>query len=67
MNFRYRSHQIHDTVKAAKAVREGQSLEFKPYKEHSLTLDLDLDLVGGGLLNLQLRVNAGQADEKACA
>lgn len=62
MAFRYRSHQIHEIVAAPKAVREGQSLDFKPYKEHSLTLAFDLDLKDGPLVNLRLIVNAGQAE-----
>jgi hypothetical protein len=63
MNFRYRSHQIYDIVKGKKSVREGQSVEFKTYKEHSKTLSLDLDLVGGPLLNMRFKVNAGRADD----
>jgi hypothetical protein len=63
MSFRYRSHQIQDVVRAAKVVREGQSLEFKSYKEHGKHLELDLDMKGGLLLNLRLLINAGRYDE----
>jgi hypothetical protein len=63
MIFRYRSHQIQDIVHAAKMVREGQSLEFKNYKEHGKYLQLDLDLKDGSLLNLRLSIHAGRYDE----
>jgi hypothetical protein len=63
MSFRYRSHQIQDIVRAAKVVREGQSLEFKSYKEHGKHLELDLDLKDGSLFNLRLSIHAGRYDE----
>ena len=63
MSFRYRSHQIQDIVRAAKVVREGQSLEFKKYKDNGKHLDLDLDLKDGLLLNLRLSIHAGRYDE----
>lgn len=63
MSFRYRSHQIQDIARAIKVVREGQSLEFKSYKEHGKHLELDLDLKEGSLLNLRLSIHAGRFDE----
>lgn len=63
MSFRYRSHQIQDIVRATKVVREGQSLEFKKYKDHGKHLELDLDLKDGLLLNLRLSIHAGRYDE----
>ncbi len=65
MNFRYRSYQITEIVKAAKIVREGQSLKFKSYGEKSGVLDLDLDLKDGSLLDLRLHITAGRYDEPA--
>ena len=63
MSFRYPSHQIQDLVQARKAVRNGQSLEFKNYKESSLTLSLDLDLLEGGLVTMRLAINAARSKE----
>ena len=63
MSFRYRSHQLQDIVRAAKAVREGQSLAFKNYKEHGKHLELELDLQDGPLVNLRLVITAGRYDE----
>jgi hypothetical protein len=62
MAFRYRSHQITAIVAAPKVVREGQALKFEPYKIHSLTLALDIDLKDGALINLRFIVTAGQPD-----
>ena len=63
MSFRYRSHQLQEIVQAAKLVREGQSLQFKSYKEHGKHLELELDLKDGPLVNLRLSVTAGRFDE----
>ncbi len=63
MSFRYRSHQLQDIVRAAKAVREGQPLTFKNYKEHGKHLELELDLKDGPLVNFRLTITAGRYDE----
>jgi hypothetical protein len=63
MSFRYRSHHIQDIVRAAKVARDGQSLEFKSYRDHGKYLELDLDLKDGSLFNLRLCVHAGRYDE----
>jgi hypothetical protein len=63
MSFRYRSHQLQDIVRAAKMVRDGQSLAFKNYKEHGKHLGLELDLKAGPLVNLRLTITAGRYDE----
>lgn len=63
MNFRYRSHQVQEIVRAAKVVREGQPLTFKNYKEHGNYLGLELDLKDGPLVNLRLTITAGRYDE----
>lgn len=63
MNFRYRSHQIQDIVRATKMAREGSSLEFKNYKDHGKYIEFDLDLKEGPLVNLRLSIHAGRHDE----
>ena len=63
MNFRYKSSQIAEIVKAAKVVREGQSLAFRSHGEKSKALDVDLNLKEGTLVDLRLRVTAGRFDE----
>lgn len=63
MSFRYRTHQIQDIARAAKQVREGQSLTFKSYKDHGKHLEFDLDLNKGALVNLRVVITAGRYDE----
>lgn len=63
MNFRYKSFQIAEIAKAAKAIREGQSLAFRAFGERSKVLDVDLDLMDGSIVDLRLRVSAGRFDE----
>lgn len=63
MNFRYKSFQIADIVKAAKAIREGQPLTFRGLGEKSKVLDFDLDLKDGPLLDLRLHVSAARFDD----
>ncbi len=63
MSFRYKSFQISEIAKAAKAIREGQPLTFRSYGEKSKVLDVDLDLKEGALVDLRLRVSAGRFDD----
>ena len=63
MSFRYKSFQIAEIVKTPKTVREGQSLNFRSYGERGKVLDVDLDLQGGALVDLRLRVYAGRFDD----
>lgn len=65
MGFRYRSFQINEIVKAAKLLREGRSLTFKGCGAKSKTLDVDLDLKEGVLVDLRLHITAGRFDEPA--
>jgi len=63
MSFRYKSFQILEIVKAAKVVREGQSLAFRSYGEKGKVLDVYLDLKEGALVDLWLRICAGRFDD----
>jgi hypothetical protein len=63
MNFRYRTHQINDIVRAAKVVRDKKAGQFKAYKEHGKYLGVELDLKDGMLVNLRLIVEAGRFDD----
>lgn len=63
MSFRYKTAQIAEIVKAAKVLREGRSLVFRGYGEKSKSLDVDLDLKDGALLDLRLRISGGRFDD----
>lgn len=65
MSFRYKKDQIAEIVRAAKVVREGQSPVFRDYGEKSKSLDLDLDVKDGALLDLRLHISAGRFDDPA--
>ena len=38
-------------------------MEFRRFKEHSLTASVDLDLAAGPLINLRFEINAGRPNE----
>jgi hypothetical protein len=63
MTFRYKSFQVAEIVKTAKAIREGQSLTFRSFGEKSKVLDVDLDLKEGVMVDLRSRVSAGRFDD----
>lgn len=62
MDFHYRSHQIQEIVKAPKQIR-SEKLAFQNYGMSGKRVEVDLELVGGPLVNCRLIVTAPRTAE----
>ena len=63
MAFRFPAQRIHEIVRLAKVVREGQSAEFRRIGGPSSTMAVELDLIDGPFVDLKLIVSATNAFE----